>query len=142
MQRESTEPEDEIFLPPTDKNREFAGLAGCWHEILDCNHPAREWYKTCLCGEHFNSNKEAEEHIINNSPDYVADPRLVLREMMKREDWDSFCDYIGYLDFSEDGYPLRYVRMDYILDITGKLRDAAIEFLKEATDENKFYKTT
>ena len=94
-------------------------LGQCWHEYdtetLNCIHCKKSmWRKD------------------SNNPGYAADPRLVLREMMKREDWDSFCDYIGYLDFSEDGYPLRYVRMDYILDTTGKLRDAAIDFLKEA----------
>ena len=119
-------------------NREFHELLGKHlHEGTHKDDPKHPDRICTRCGV-----KITERNYADDVLDYAADPRLVLREMMKREDWDSFCDYIGYLDFSEDGYPLRYVRMDYILDITGKLRDAAIEFLKEATDENKFYKTT
>ena len=94
-----------------DLNREFARLVGlCWHEYdtetLNCIHCEKVmWRKD------------------SNNPDYAADPRLVLREMMKREDWHKF---IGRI---EDSRPSWFVE-NYILNLTGKLRDAAIEFLR------------
>lgn len=58
-------------------------------------------------------------------PDFAADPRLVLRAMIEREDWDKFWQKL----FMEQGtHPNFWVY--YILN-PAVLRDKAIEFLEE-----------
>jgi hypothetical protein len=69
------------------------------------------------------------------NPDYAADPRLVLREMVGNGYWrqtygDGFVFKVGNFqksDWSDNGN----IPIDLILDTTGLLRDAAIKFLKE-----------
>jgi hypothetical protein len=79
-----------------------------------------------LCGECY------EAH---NIPDYAADPRLVLREMMKRVDWDEFVTLTGAGVIANTKNGTVYcIDLFYILDDSGKLRDLAIEFL-EGSDE-------
>jgi len=69
--------------------------------------------------------------------DYAADPRLVLREMMKKEDYFRFAfSLYNNLEWpAESEYQQilmqRSILIDYILDTTGKLRDAAIEFIEK-----------
>jgi biotin synthase-related radical SAM superfamily protein len=61
-------------------------------------------------------------------PNYKADPRLVVREMEKREDWPLFlshlCSRVTY-DHAISG------TLNLIMDETGKIRDLAIEWMKE-----------
>uniref|UniRef100_A0A6H1ZZ56 Uncharacterized protein n=1 Tax=viral metagenome TaxID=1070528 RepID=A0A6H1ZZ56_9ZZZZ len=59
--------------------------------------------------------------------DFVVDPRFVLREMRKREDWPEFA--FKEMIFSNSGKC--GISLNYILDTTGLLRNKAIEFLKE-----------
>lgn len=49
-------------------------------------------------------------------PDFISDPRLVLREMVKRSDWEDFQKQV--ID-----------PFAYILDTTGKLVTLAIKYL-------------
>ena len=103
-----------------DLNREFARLVGlCWHEYdtetLNCIHCEKVmWRKD------------------SNNPDY-ADPRLVLREMERIGKLEAFIVTLIYTPESNpetidyDGL----IPVEYILNLTGKLRDAAIKFMKE-----------
>ena len=103
-----------------DKNRELHELLGlCWHEIVAID---RINY-VCSCGKVY----KIDDKYACVNPDYAADPRLVLREMMKREDWFEFVNEIGQMEQNE-GSDMIY--LIYILDTTGKLRDLAIEWLK------------
>ncbi len=93
----------------TDKNREFAELCGV--------NPTKVENAIVFPGT------------MDKWPDFAADPRLVLREMMKREDWWKFILSIW------DDYPTieesthRFFT-NYIIDTTGLLRDKAIEWMK------------
>ena len=73
-----------------DKNKKLHELLGlCWHEFKMSSH----CHIDCTCGECFSgyrSREELEEHCKEHNPDYATDPRLVLREMEKREDWEQF----------------------------------------------------
>ena len=110
-----------------DRNRRFAGLTGiCWHKARD---PIMSDVggKVCgKCGERFEDN-----------PDYAADPCEVLKVMIAREDWPEFQKNIGDVErtiIEGDGRKTLVnptIRIDYITDETGKLRDAAIKFLEE-----------
>lgn len=65
-------------------------------------------------------------------PDFASDPRLVLREMMKRKDWPIFAKTLKYsIGDREYHGDTQTVGIIYILDTTGRLRDAAIKFLEE-----------
>jgi len=109
-----------------DKNRELHELLGlCWHEYpgptewLGCN---------CLkCGRLYRG-----EH--DDNPDYTTDPRLVLREMMKREDWRGLKGFATYLTTELGGRRFLDIPLTLILDTTGKLRDMAMDKLKEEND--------
>jgi len=85
--------------------------------------------------------KGAEHHLHINEeyidglwyPNYKADPRLVIEAMMERKDWPLFLDYVGG-DYYPPADPLAgnisLIDCNLILDKTGKLRDAAIEWLE------------
>ena len=77
-------------------------------------------------------------HGIRTNPDYAADPRLVLREMMKREDWDRFVEYIYHKQPSDINRLSPYAELvfNYIPNITGKLRDAGIEWMRKEKDHD------
>ena len=63
-------------------------------------------------------------------PDFIANPTLVLREMMKRKDWDTFIYrlYNTILEDHDGNDPLKYFIVDYILDTTeGNLARVAME---------------
>ena len=103
-----------------DKNRELHELLGlCWHETK-----ADTPWKCSKCGMGMS---------LVVYPDYAADPRLVLREMRKRDDWIDFQNwcFVGVTEL--DGNVCYGVPIDLALDTTGKLRDMAIEYLKGAT---------
>jgi len=108
-----------------DKNRELHELLGlCWHYPAA---PSMSHVGGAVC-------KKCKQRLDAN-PDYAADPRLVLREMMKLPEaqWIMFLSAIGSMEYNRSD-DMIYISL--ILDTTGKLRDAAIEWLrKEATDE-------
>ena len=102
-----------------DKNCELHELLGlCWGK------PDREAIWKCKkCGAGMS---------LITYPDYAADPRLVLREMMlKCKDWDGFVDRIGVRIGGQ-----AYFHHAFILDTNGLCRDQAIVWLKrdERTD--------
>ena len=124
-----------------DPNREFAELVGlCRHE----NDPPPIYTMeygivlVCKCGFKTQSLIELNKHIKESNPNYASDPRLVLREMVKREDFPLFMARLMYMGDSVEGIDWDHnIDIDYILDAnfeletTGKIRDEAIEFLKE-----------
>lgn len=107
----------EVEETMTDRNREFAELTGlCWHE-WDIPTLQGQMFTCKLCGEW----SEKPFH-----PDYAADPRLVLREMiLKCKDWDGFVDRIGARIGGQ-----AYFHHAFILDTNGLCRDQAIVWLK------------
>ena len=114
-----------------DENKELHELLGlCWHEVENgCVKNYATGQVVLYCTKCKRTIKICENDMLNL--DYAADPRLVLREMMKQEGWvefQSWC-FIGVLNFDDS---LCYgVPVDLILDTTGKLRDIAIEWLKD-----------
>ena len=110
-----------------DKNRALHELLGlCWHEffpyILSTDPPGMS--RCTKCKKPFRLYAAVFK---TTNPDYAADPRLVLREMRKREDWRKFCMTIG--DIGLNDWPL--IKSGYVMDTTGKLTDLAIKWLKE-----------
>ena len=114
-----------------NKNKELHELLGLeWHTVLYLSTPpAPHW--ECSCRRAFFDYYLMTEHLKKNSPDYAADPRLVLREMMKRDDFDRFISNINAFSLDEDNDLINNaVPVDLIMDTTGKLADIAIEWLK------------
>lgn len=112
----------EKVLMATDQiNKRLAELVGIpwnepWEELDECTG------KVEICGKYDN-------------PDFCADPRLVLREMMKREDWRLFSMVKGFWNVhrhpvATPTYTDAYLNVDDILDTTGKLALAAIAYLE------------
>ena len=97
-----------------NRNRELHELLGyCWHE----GSVMIPW-KCSKCGAGMS---------LVTYPDYATDPRLVLMEMMKREDWLDFRLLMNRYSYDH----LTCVEIELILDTTGKLRDMAIEWLNK-----------
>ena len=122
--------------PDLNKNKRFAELVGiCWCEPEYYNEDIDKCHK---CGAIYSTGRRSTAH-----PDFAADPRIVLREMMKREDWPEFSNEIGPCKHKPDISPFNYPPMEaseavyyeYILDTTGKLRDAAIEWLEAGASQ-------
>ena len=111
-----------------NKNKELHELLGLhWHEYMwkdDDTIPGGGLFE-CGCGH-----KTHFQWSFKINPDYASDPRLVLREMMKREDWESFQEEVC-IGVGEGGMWSWGFHADLILDTTGKLRDLAIRWLKE-----------
>ena len=63
-------------------------------------------------------------------PDFKSDPRLVLREMMKREDWPEFSERLFWYIADKTEIIKNFCEV-FILDTTGKLVKDAIKFMKE-----------
>ena len=114
-----------------DKNRELHELLGkCWHETSVGYN--RGWaYVRCSCGKQYHVPNDA----MHENPDYVADPRLVLREM---DQWDKL--HQTPPDFRFDSsltaeyglIPISYlINDDGSFEQTGKLAEAATEFLRK-----------
>ena len=108
-------------------HKESGAVGYCWHDdVLTCRK----------CGAFF-----IDDDMEN--PDYVADPRLVIREMEKRGDWPRFCKKIGYAmgaiyasSQKPDPAPTRFlVYIDLIMDTTGKLATLARDWLREQKGE-------
>ena len=103
-------------------NREFHELVGlCWCEP---EYFDTDFDKCPKCGAIYSRGREFTKH-----PDYAAAPLLVLREMVKREDWPEFLETIGG-QITIANKLTAWVFLDYILDTTGKLIGRAIDFLK------------
>jgi len=98
------------------KSKDYPGTT-----ITDWNakgpHPRIDWEEESEKKTFYLCNCQHEKG--DELPDYAADPRLVLREMMKRKEWIEFRWFIDdcWVDL-------------IVLDTTGKLRDLAIEWLK------------
>lgn len=107
-----------------DKNRRLAELLGVeWHESV------APW--VCACGRKDLDSWDCPEKEAEN-PDFT-DPIAVLREMKKRkeEKFHHFISKLNAFSLDEDGDLINNaIPVDLILDTTGKLRDAAIEFLE------------
>ena len=104
-----------------NKDREIVKeLGGFWHERITS--------RLCNCGFIPTGFEIIENHISYNNPDFTSDPgkAQLLREMEKRDDWDEFLNKVGL----GGGYRRRHsIYIEYILDTTSKLRDAAWEWL-------------
>jgi len=117
-------------------NCEFAELVEIpWHEEISVTIFCGEDRFRCSCGAFYDKRHELLDHVEKSNPDYAADPRWVLREMVKRREWNNkmFSREIGIWDCGLIGDEdwKHYTKTDLILDTTGKLRNKAIEFLKE-----------
>lgn len=104
-------------------NKRFCELAGiCWHERRT------DTPYSCSCGEDFSNATHFYWHKDSHpNRDFCAHPDLVLEVMRKREDWPDFAMFL-------DGEELRhgeYVKIDCILDKTGKLALKAISWMEE-----------
>ena len=103
-------------------NQRFAELAGiCLHDEGVEFDGAR--YRCPPCDATINCD--------NPTPDFDSEPWRVLEVMMAREDWIEFADahfLISTIDIN--GVTEYAVQIDYILDHTGKLRDAAITWME------------
>ena len=76
---------------------------------------------------------ETCDHYYETWPDYLKNPWLVLKEMMKREDCFRFLDSLfPTWTHSRDAVSAHLV--DYILDTTGLLAMRAIEWLEKQTE--------
>ena len=117
------EPTDEDYKWATNdwnKNRELHELLGlCWHEIE--YYPLGDPTLQCdKCKEFIGS--------FDFNPDYAADPRLVLRKMTREQQ----LLFLRSLAICPD----YFISTDkYILNTTGKLRAAAINWLKKEAAE-------
>jgi hypothetical protein len=108
-----------------DINREFAELCGIHiHEYAKTG--ASVW--KCSCGRVICSNPNVCGTDIFY-PDFVSDPRLVLREMMKREDWPEFAESLRQHADKIGIGSMEYI-IDLLLDQTGLLVKAAITWME------------
>ena len=112
-----------------DPNCELAELVGLrWHEFSTDKFGEP---KVCSCGFVTVTRGDMESHIQKCNPDYAADPRLVLREMAKREDFPLFMAKLMYGDNVEGIDWDHNIDIDYILDTTGLLALAARDFMRK-----------
>uniref|UniRef100_A0A6H1ZKS3 Uncharacterized protein n=1 Tax=viral metagenome TaxID=1070528 RepID=A0A6H1ZKS3_9ZZZZ len=112
-----------------DPNREFAELVGLrWYPAKSVSLDPNDRLFCGKCGQYVH-----QEQIDSAVPDYASDPRLVLREMERIGKLEAFIVTLIYTPESNpetidyDGL----IPVEYILNLTGKLRDAAIKFMKE-----------
>jgi hypothetical protein len=104
-----------------DKNRELAELLGlCWHEHHESWRYKKGMSRCWKCS--------SQEH----NPDYSTDSGKVelLRLMMKREDWDEFCASVFGKRFYVKCLMSDVIKY-YITDTTGRLAQAALEWLRK-----------
>lgn len=100
-----------------DKNKQLAKLLRlCWHEWVPIGSVNSGQKECSKC------HTEAPLHLLPKNPDFTTPDGIVLllKEMMKREDFNDFWDEATW-DVSS---------LVYVLNTTGKLRDAAIEWLE------------
>jgi hypothetical protein len=108
----------------------LAELLGiCWHDPLP-------FFATggfrCDCGDTFSYADDAIRHQNKLNTDFISDPRLVLVEMAGKL---KFFESVGIVKWVGEHImtqrPVAYIRMDYILDTTGLLAKAAVEWLRK-----------
>lgn len=81
----------------------------------------------CICGLNKEAHRfETHSFVGRDIPDFVSDPRLVLREMMKRDDYNQFL----IEKIFKYGWTAR-MTIELFLDTTGLLVKAAIKFLEK-----------
>ena len=103
----------------------------CWHELEPI--PVEEWdaephfFKCKKCGY------ETDDCQEECNPDYVADPRLVIREM---EAARKFPQFMRYLCFGEGICSTVEIAELIAIDTTGKLARLALEWLKGERNGN------
>ena len=118
-------------MTPAEKdalNREFHELLGKhlheWTNKDDPKHPDRICTR---CGV-----KITERNYADDVLDYVADPRLVLREMDRLGKLEHFLAKVNAFSLDEDGDLINNaIPVDYILDTTGLLALAARDFMRK-----------
>jgi hypothetical protein len=93
----------------SDLNRRFAELCGIRAIKINCN---------------------LDNTFTRKYPDFISDPRLVIREMVKRSDWAKFIMAVGTVQEVGIGRMQYYVDIKYIL-VPGLLAKAAIEWLEK-----------
>jgi hypothetical protein len=101
------------------KNREVCQWLGkCWHEFKD-----NKWIgaKCVHCGIAKANPKGT------TNPNYICHPKELLRELVKREDWNRLKNQ----RWIAQGAAVDYIQIDYITDQTGKLLDAVWQWMKE-----------
>lgn len=64
-------------------------------------------------------------------PNFISDPRLVLREIMKQKNFLEFSRDKLDCPWDEDRVYWNYIHTDYILDTTGLLVKAATEWIEK-----------
>ena len=101
-------------------NKAFHEAAGkCWHKD--------DWVDGCA----FVCVKCGTELEVGWNPDYCADPRLVIKVMREREDWDEFADTYFIPAITGDGKRMFYISEHLITDKTGKLAKLATEWINK-----------
>ena len=120
-------------------NRELHEAFGhCWHEIDPKQHIAPNpqpcagfytYYKCIKCHKQYHN----KEKFVESNPDYKADPRLVIREMEKREGFGDFLDVLGGEGDNLSGPIL--IPLDLIIDSTGKLATIARDWIRKQKGE-------
>jgi hypothetical protein len=111
-----------------NKNQEIWEALGHHFHEWTIMEPSSLYYSKCSCGVR----RINDEDLSYNNPDFSSDPGkfLLLREMMNIEDAIDFFNIIGMSDVYDGRTSYNWIRVDYILDKTGKLRDAVWEWLK------------
>jgi len=122
-----------------DKNRELHGLLG--HTKHNYTISTGEGLSKCSCGL---SGYSVREVCAKSIPDYASDPRLVLREIEKKGNLGRFILWIwcdsGMVVYNEKWTELGILGILVLvikliaIDTTGKLRDLAIEWLKQGKE--------
>ena len=106
-----------------EKNRQVAEWLGIpWHTLTE-QGPGRPPICSCNGRETIQS-----QYHLDQNPDFTTDSGKVelLREMMKRDDWEEFYMYVGCQRLLPYGFP-----PVLIIDTSGLLLNAAWEWLKE-----------
>jgi hypothetical protein len=112
-------------------NKELAGLIGlCWHEPLP--HKGLDLTTPCICGS-YNCNSAA-------NPDFTSSDGKIelLRLMMKHLSEKDFSEFNSAISCCESAGVC--ILTDYITDTTGRLAQAAREWLtaqKEGVNEKR-----
>jgi hypothetical protein len=111
-----------------DINRELAELLGlCWHEFNDNPEQCSK------CGKWFRG-----YYVDSPNPDFTTDPGKIelLRLMEKRADWPEFLWFLWDKEGIQIGVVYKAFISNkgiphiYITDTTGRLAQAAVEFLR------------
>jgi len=100
-------------------------LGYCWHGLVSINENGD---LVCSCGRGFYTEANFDYHIKECNPHYVADPRLVIREMMKKGLLKRFLSSIGTTTNLD---ALGKMSSLIAIDTTGQLAQLALDWLRE-----------